>query len=248
MAERTLYDTLEVSSSAAADTIVAAHERLAAKFDPAKAENTSNPAARIQHDAIKQAFLTLGDAEKRAQYDRKLELRQFTPVQQVAALEPFWTLPKMIVAGVIILGLGGFFFKYQKDQARLEAEKVIAVAKAKEAEEKAKAETEVERLAILRDSERERAARLAAAQQRSERDADVNQYQRDTRVNEVVGRVLTSADRAQAQRDDSARRLEEMRVKRDEAQAAAVSRQSLARDKAELCRIERERYGRALSC
>jgi hypothetical protein len=40
----------------------------------------------------------------------------------------------------------------------------------------------------------------------------------------------------------------EMQRRNEEARAVAASRQQLARDKAELCRIERERYGRAISC
>ena len=248
MAERTFYDMLEVSNSASSETIQAAYERLAAKFDPAKTDNANDAAARMQFDAIRQAFLTLDNADSRAQYDRKLALRNIMPTRPLEVLEPFWTLPKMIVAGLVVLAIGGFYFKHQRDQARLEAEKIIAVAKAKEAEHVARAEAEKERMAMQRESERERYERMEAARLRRERDADVNQFQREARTNEITNRALSGYDRAQERGEESRRRGEESRIRREEAQAAAAARQQLARDKAELCRIERERYGKTISC
>lgn len=248
MAERTFYDILEVSDSASSETIQAAYDRLAAKFDPAKESNAGNAAARMQFDAIRQAFLTIGNADSRAQYDRKLQMRDMAPIQRIEVVEPFWTLPKILVLAFVVLAGGGFYLKHQKDQARLEAEKVIAVAKAKEATEKARAEAEVERLAMQRESERERSERMEASRLRRERDADLNQVQREIRTNEITNRVFSTVDRAQARNDDYQKRQEEMRIKREEAQAANAARNQLMRDKAELCRIERERYGKTISC
>lgn len=247
MAERTFYDILEVSHTASSEIIFAAYERLLAKFDPASPANADNAGARMQHDAVRQAYFTLGDAQRRAQYDRKLQLRSFTPVS-APALEPFWTLPKMLIAGLIVLALGGFYFKHQRDQARVEAEKAIAVAQAKEAEEKARAQAEAERLAYQREQNAERRERMEAARLRRERDADVRQFQRDARMAEHASRFNNAYDRSMERSDEARRRAEENRVKREEMQAAAAARQQLARDKAELCRMERERYGRALSC
>lgn len=248
MAERTLYDLLEVSESASSETIQAAYDRLAVKFDPARDGNAGNAAVRMQFDAIRQAFLTLGNADGRAQYDRKLELRNLASQPQVEVLEPFWTVPKMIIAAVLVVSIGGFYHvKQKKEEARLEAERVIAVAKAKEAEEKAKAEAE-QRQAQQIESERERAERVEANRLRRERDADLRQVQRDIRTNEITNRVFSTVDRAQVRNDDYQKRADEMRVKNEEAQAAAAARNQLARDRAELCRIERERYGKTISC
>jgi len=248
MAERSYYDILEVSNTASAEIIQAAYERLVTRFDPTQPANAGNAAARVQYDAIRQAFVTLGNADKRAQYDRKLALRNSAPARPADVAETFWTLPKMMVAGVIVLGIAGFYFKHQKEQARLEAEKVIALAKAKEAQEKARAEAEAERLAMQRERERERSERMTADRQRRERDSDLRQVQRNIRANEISNRVFSAADRAEARQDDYQKRAEESRIKREEAQATAAARQQLARDKAELCRIERERYGTAISC
>lgn len=245
MAERSFYDILEVSSSASAETIQAAYERLAAKYDPAK---DGSAAVRLQYDAIRQAYLVLSNSDSRAQYDRKQQMRAFTPARPVEVVEPFWTLPKLLVVGLVFLGLAGFYFKHQKDQARLEAEKVIAVAKAREAEEKAKAEAEVERLAMARESQRERTERMEAMRQRRERDADVRQLQYQARFNEMNSRAYSANERSQVQREEYKRRADEERARREEAQAANAARQQLARDRAELCRIERERYGKSISC
>lgn len=244
MADRTLYDILEVSNSASQDAIRAAYERLSQKSDPAHESNAGNADARFQHNAIKEALFTLSNAETRAQYDRKLEQRAAGAIRNVEILEPFWTLPKLIVAGLVVLVLGGFYFKYQQTQARLEAEKVIAAAKAKEGEDKAKAEAEADRIAL----ERVREQKMEERQRYREQQSDVRQFRGDSTRDAIVNRGISSFDRAQDRSTANAERAEEARRKREEAQAAAAARQSLARDKAELCRIERERYGRSISC
>ena len=148
MAERTYYEWLEVSNTASTETIQAAYERLSAKLDPAKNGNASDPAARMQFDAFKQAYLTLMNPELRAAYDRKLELRASVNAAPVAADHGFWTLPKAIALGILVLSAGGYYYKAdKKEQARIEAEKAVAVAKAKEAEAKAKADAEAALLA-----------------------------------------------------------------------------------------------------
>lgn len=250
MAERTFYDILEVSNTASSETIQAAYERLAAKFNPEQQANAGNAAARMQFDAVKQAFLTLGNTDARAQYDRKLALRSITPARAAAidVPESFWTLPKLALIGVVVLALGGFYFKHQRDQARIEAEKAVAVAKAREAEEKARAEAEAERIAAQRERDRERNERMDAERQRRESEAAIRQVQREARVSEITNRALSGYDRAMERSEDARRRSEEARIKREEAQATMASRQQLARDKAELCRMERERYGKSISC
>ena len=89
MAESSFYDILEVSTTASSDTIHAAYERLAAKFDPALEANAGNAAVRLQNDAIRQAYLALNETDKRQEYDRKLALRTFTPVRRWRCWSPF---------------------------------------------------------------------------------------------------------------------------------------------------------------
>jgi len=234
MAGKTLYDVLEVSSSASAETIRAAYERLSAQLDPRKPENAGNSNVKFVHDSVKEAFLTLGNPTLRAQYDKKLAMRtQAAPVQYVEESETFWTIPKLATLVIIVIIAGGFYWKHQREVARLEAEQAIAAARAKEAEEKAKAEAEQARL----DFAKQQADRQLDEQQRRDRDAALRQYSVDQRSNAI-------ANQTRAQQDRSA----ELQRQREEQQATSAARAQAAKDKAELCRMERARYGKAISC
>ncbi len=233
MASRTLYDILEVSSSASTESIRAAYERMSAKF----AETSTNPDAKLLGNAITEAFLTLGNPAKRAQYDKTLALRSQPVIYSVEAVEPFWTLPKFIILLAVIMIFGGAYYKYNKAEARLQAERAIAVAKAKEAEETAKAEAAQQQSELA--MERERA--LQEERQRREREAAIRRFDSEQRFNRVEN-VVTNRGKELEER-----RLQQQQ-QREEALAAAATRQRLAHEKAELCRIERERYGRAISC
>jgi len=123
------------------------------------------------------------------------------------------------------------------NEARLEAEKVIATAKAKEAEVKAKAEAEQAQLEL--DKQRELA--LQEERQRREHDVALRQLSFERQRNEVMNSTVTTR---QAMQD----RIAQDRQRREEAHEAAAVRQRLAAEKAELCRKERERYGRTISC
>jgi len=228
----TLYDILEVSASASPETIRAAYERLSAKF-----KGDSAPEARMRLDAMKEAFLTLGDPAKRQRYDKSLATRLQPIAHNVEVVEPFWTTPKIIVLAVILIFGGGYYYKHKREEARLEAEKAIAATKAKEAEETARAQAEQARLELIK--QREEAA--IEAQQRRDREAALRQYDADRRVNQ--------RENQQAQRAKTAdERRELQQQKSEERQAAAAARQRAAQEKAELCRMERQRYGRAISC
>jgi colicin import membrane protein len=237
MAGKTLYDVLELSSSASPESIRAAYERLSAKLDPRRPENAGKPDTKILHDAVKEAFLTLGNPATRAQYDKKIAMRSQPPVQIVEVSETFWTIPKLSALVLIVIVAGGFYYNHKREEARLAAEQAIAAAQAKEAEQKAKAEAEQARLEIAKQL-------VNAAQdelQRRDREAALRQYSIDQRVN-------TSAERQANQSRSQQERSAELQLKREEQQAAAAARAQAAKDKAELCRMERARYGKAISC
>jgi curved DNA-binding protein CbpA len=233
MAGRTLYDVLELSSSASSESIRAAYERLSAKFDPGRPENANRPDVRLLADAVKEAFLTLGNPAIRAQYDKKLATRSQPPVEILEESEPFWTIPKLTALVLIVMIGAGFYYKNKRDENRLAAEKAIATAKAKEAEETAKAEAERTRLELVKQQQE----RVLDEQQRRERDMALRQFSSQR----------TTGDRSDQQRTQQERIAEQQR-QREEAQATRAAALQAAREKAELCRLERQRYGRAISC
>lgn len=237
MAAKTLYEILELSSAASPEAIRASYERLSAKLDPDSTENAANPGTRMQYDAVKEAFLTLGNSLKRKQYDSSLAARSKAAIQHVEVIEPFWTLPKLIVLALTVVIGGGYYYQHSRQQAKLAAEKTVAVAKAKEAEERAKADQEQARVELQRQTQE----RLAEERQRREQDYSMRQFGAEQKVRAREDQMAADRERREQAAANS-------RQRREESQAAAAARQQAAREKAELCRLERERYGRALSC
>jgi len=246
VAGKTLYDVLEVSASASAEAIRAAYERLVTKYDPERSENAGNPGVRLQQDAVREAFLTLGNPEKRRQYDHGM-VRARAALQTAEAVPSFWTLPRVIVAGVLLAVAVFSWNGYRAEQARLarvEAERQLAEAKAKEAQEareKARAELEQSRL----EARQKRQDELTEERSRRERDAALQRYSAEQRSQAV--QYQRDADRDRMQKEAAERRAESQR-RMEETRAQQVAQQQAARERAELCRIERERYGKAISC
>lgn len=263
MARKTLYEVLEISPKASPEVITAAYERLCTKYDPAQQANPADAKVRLRLAAIHEAYTTLSDAQKRAQYDDTLEaLRPKAtpasppPMPVLAAVAPassppFWTWPKFLVACAMLLGLAVFYFNHVETRTRLETEARIAEAKAREAQEsqaKARADAEAQRLALQQERERERQQSLEEQRRFQERQAALQQLQSDHQRLAVLDKGRTEQERAQQQRDIAAQRNAEQRRRQDEQQATMAANQQLARERAELCRIERERYGRVISC
>ncbi len=195
MADRTLYDILEVSSTASQESIRAAYERLSEKYQ-GLVDRGGDADARVHLDAVKQAFFTLANEEKRSQYDKRFEARASSGLRNVEVVETFWTLPKLIVIGLLVLGSGAVYYKYQRDQARIEAEKVIAETKAKQAAEVAKAEAEKEAFAL----QRQRESQSDEMRQRREREAALRQYSYDNRIESRGNQAQSSQQQRDAQR------------------------------------------------
>jgi molecular chaperone DnaJ len=75
MAQQDFYAVLGVPASATQDEIKKQYRKLAAKHHPDK--NPNDPKAADQFKAISEAYQTLGDAEKRKQYDQMRQLGAF---------------------------------------------------------------------------------------------------------------------------------------------------------------------------
>src|SRR5258708_15993696 len=69
------YAVLGVAASASQDEIKKQYRKLAAKHHPDK--NPNDPKAADTFKGISEAYQTLGDAEKRKQYDEMRRLRAF---------------------------------------------------------------------------------------------------------------------------------------------------------------------------
>jgi hypothetical protein len=87
MTNQTLYEILEVRQTATQETIRASWERLSVKWDPTCPHNT-NREARTRYAAMTDAYLVLGNPQKRAAYDRKLTAPTQAPVQKTSKNVP----------------------------------------------------------------------------------------------------------------------------------------------------------------
>jgi curved DNA-binding protein CbpA len=248
---RTYYEILELSPSASEDAIRAAYERLSTKYDPLAPENHGKADVRFRHDAIKDAFLTLANPAKRLQYDRSIAVCPDPAFGAVQEYEPFWTMPKLIVVIVAVVALGGWYMQHRQAEARLAAEREVAAARAREAEARAKEEAEKAELARLEaEAERQRARQEQRARsdfERSRRDFD-----REQRVRESSARLEESRQRYEQSSKERTAQIQRQQAEREQqrrdAMAQDAGRRQAAREREELCRIERERYGKAISC
>src|SRR3954468_20363630 len=75
MAQQDYYAVLGVPASATQDEIKKQYRKLAAKHHPDK--NPNDPKAADTFKSISEAYQTLGDAEKRKQYDQMRQLGAF---------------------------------------------------------------------------------------------------------------------------------------------------------------------------
>jgi DnaJ-class molecular chaperone len=229
MADKTLYDILEVSEAASYEVIRAAYERLSRAFDPID----STPEAAVRYTAIKEAFLTLGNQQKRAAYDRRLRSQAESEVRPGVSMGA-----KLVIAACFALGTLGAFshHKFRQEEARLDKERAIAAEKAKEADSLAQAEAERARQKQLHVK-----ATIVQEHATRQRDYEIARFQQELRHREAENRQNMERERSAKERQDAQRRSEEQ-------QALRLAQQQAARDRAALCQLERARYGRSISC
>ncbi|MCC6532348.1 MAG: DnaJ domain-containing protein [Burkholderiales bacterium] len=244
---RSLYDILELSAAAGPDAIRASYERLSAKLDPDAPHNAGNPQVRMQYEAVKEAFLTLADPARRARYDAASTVRP-TAYDSTDVSPGFWTLPKVALLVLALLAGGGWYAQHKNAEAKLAAERAIAEAKAKEAEAKARAEAEAAaaaRVQAQRERELERQRASQEARTRNEFERSRREFDRERQQREYSERM--SQERQSRNEQNEARRREYERQRADAANINDARRRA-AREREELCRMERARYGHAISC
>ena len=120
--KKTLYDLLEVNSTATQDSIHSSFHKLSAKHDPNLAENIGSEDARVRYNLIKDAFFTLGDADRRQRYD--LSLSSEVAVAQLPKPRDFWSWENVALIFLIALVSYGYYSHHEHEKAKLQHEQL----------------------------------------------------------------------------------------------------------------------------
>lgn len=214
----TLYDLLEVNRTAGQETITDAYHRQRAKFQD---EGSLDEDALNQLTALREAYQTLSNPERRKRYDLRLEEREAIIVEEA----PAFSRTKSLLLVLILCGSGLGYMKYHtaQENARLERERIAAEARLAE-------------LAAERQQQEKLEAEKAERQKRVDNYIQYVQREVDLRRGEQVSRNLAYAER-QIQQDKA--REERQRQYAEQQQRYEAERQ-LARDKAYLRQLEAE--------
>lgn len=215
----TLYDLLEVSQTASPSSISEGYKRLYAGCAEQSANGDEDATNRLI--ALREAFNTLSNPEKRKAYDLKLEARSSGLATENQPSFPFFKLLLL----VIVLGTCGVSYsKYQsvQEQARLEREKTVAA-------------TRMAELEVQKAREEKRDAEQAESQRRRDEAFERANREREYSYGKQVSRDIQRAE-------TSARSEKE----REERQRQYDAERQLAKEKATLRRLEAEnsRYPR----
>lgn len=237
--EKTLYDLLEVSSSASLETIEMAFERLSEKYR-AGSLNAGNLDPETHFNLIKDAWQTLSNPERRQRYDARLNPPAAVLISQSADF-PAGSGNGLKWAVVLLLGIGLGSYLYFSHQVELEKQRVAAQALQLE-------QQRLEQAAQAREAseERIRQRELAReeAQAEAQRKAQERQFEYDARnAGRQAERNLAAQESQQQRAEREAARArqraeyEQENLLRREAQDA---RSRLAREQAYLRELERE--------
>jgi curved DNA-binding protein CbpA len=179
MPSQTLYEILEVRQTASQVAIRAAWERLSAQWDPVRPYN-SDAEARTRYAAIKDAYSTLGNPQKRAAYDKRLNLASKAPVSKRSG-----AIPKFAVVLLAALAVAGYNYGGQREQPRIDAAQPAAAAKDEANEAESKAKIELARV----EQQRERGQKPKDAGAHEQREADLARFAVKQRVDEANARA-----------------------------------------------------------
>lgn len=216
----TLYDILEVSPVASAETITANFKRLLGKFGSLAANGDEEATNRMI--ALKEAYRTLSDPGRRQRYDDGLAIR----ASMVDQSSPGYGRSLVWVILIIALGFIGFVTQKhlaEQERLRLQAEQTAAALRLAEIEAK-----------------REREERLAA-QQEEQRQRQVESMERieQERAMAYGKQIARDAERAEERERQQQERERQQRVQAERQRQLEAERQ-LAREKAYLRQLETE--------
>ncbi len=224
--QKSLYDLLEVSPTASQDSIAVSYHRLHAKFAELQS-SSDNEDATNQLIALREAYSTLSNPERRAAYDEKLAAR--ATVEQSQDGEPR-SYAKLLVLLALIGACGFGYARYQSNlaqQATLDREKAAAEVRLAEIE----AQRERERLAQERH---------AARQEESQREQEERRARYERERDQEYGRQISRDLQRQEAAAQYEKQREDQRKLREEQQRQSDAERRLAQDKATLRRMEAE--------
>ncbi len=242
MTVKTLYTVLGLASSASAEDVETAFNRLKLQYPKDKLDTDEN--ARIRFLAAQQAYDTLSNPDARELYDQKLAKAGIRVNTQAYAGEAgatsLMSTRNIIIAGLILLMISGMWVYHARQKAREErqtAERVLRLA-----------EEEKRRIAELRASEEERRQVQFEANQERQKQYQERQFRAEA---ERTGRQI-SMEQQNAERQAVYQRQREQaqinqhaREQQYAAQAAErAAQQRIQSEKAQLRELCRQRYGR----
>ena len=179
MAGQTLYEILEVRQTASQVAIRAAWERLSAQWDPVRPYNT-DAEARTRYAAIKDAYATLGNAQKRAAYDKKLNA-----VSKPSVAKPSRAMPKFAMVVLAVLAIAGYNYTGKREQGQIDIAKAPVAREAEVNEADSGAKNEV----AHSEQQRARLQNLKDDRARDQRDIELARSAGKQRIDEVKPRA-----------------------------------------------------------
>lgn len=215
----TLYDILQVSSEASPEVIKAAYERLSASI------SGHDPDSDNRRKALDEAFITLGNSDKRQRYDQRLAGRMTTFEKE----DPHVSRTKYLLIGAILLACTFGYVKHKQNEenARIERERIAA--EVRKAELQAQQEAEQRRA----ETERLRAEKQAEQQQRYA-------FERDRRESDYTVRLNAAAEERARREDESRRRTKERQAQLTQQNEQREALRRLEREKALARQLESE--------
>ncbi|GAA5170755.1 hypothetical protein [Viridibacterium curvum] len=220
--KKTLYDLLEVSQGASHEAIQAAWERVEAKRAANNLKSPDGLAPDAHYNLLKDAFYTLSDAQRRADYDRKLRGGSAASVAAISYVEqePGMSSTTKVVLALIVVAIAIMGYRWhlgvEQERLRIRAEQVRLEQQRLEQEQARQAREDERRDTYSVESAR-RDAQEDERRRRQERDQAIAEADRNARR-------LQAADESYRREDERARYEEERQRRQQTAEAERALR------------------------
>lgn len=241
---KTLYSILGVAVDATPAQIEQAYAALLLSLGEGGGEDQ-----RIRLIAVKEAYAVLSDADKRQLYNHKLFVPETANLgargrraQEETA--SFFSTGKIVLIGALVLA-GIALYSYnarEREKLRIQHEHEVQM-KATQILEDSHLQS-----AAVQNAQLERQERLDAMSKERQERADLERFNREVeqrRLQNERSEQLAAQQKAQRERAD--RFAADAAAEANSRREANEARQRLAREKAELQRLERNHYGKVIT-